>query len=329
MKGVAWGDVDNDGWPDLYLSRQGAPNVLLMNEADGSGEGRRFVDRTREAGVGEPEHSFPTWFWDYDNDGWLDLFVAGYRMRYGDVAAEYLGRPHGAALPRLYRNRGDGTFRDVTEATRLDRIVFAMGANYGDLDNDGWPDVYAGTGDAYVQALMPNRVFRNAGGREFQDVTTAGGFGILYKGHGVAFGDVDHDGDQDVFQALGGAYEGDRGRAVLFENPGHGNRWITLLLEGVESNRSAHGARIRVTVKTEDGLREIHALAGSGGSFGANTLRQEIGLGGALGIRSVTVRWPTTGRTDHYEEVEMDRAYVAREGAPRLSRMTLPRTTLP
>lgn len=329
VKGVAWGDVDNDGWPDLYLSRQGAPNVLLMNEARGSGAGRRFVDRTREAGVGEPEHSFPVWFWDYDNDGWLDLFVAGYRMRYGDVAAEYLGQPHGAALPRLYRNRGDGTFQDVTEATRLDRIVFAMGANYGDLDNDGWPDVYAGTGDAYVQALMPNRVFRNAGGREFQDVTTAGGFGILYKGHGVAFGDVDHDGDQDVFQALGGAYEGDRGRAVLFENPGHGNRWITLLLEGVESNRSALGARILVTLETEEGLREIHTLAGSGGSFGSNTLRQEIGLGRAVGIRSVTVRWPTSGRTDTWEEVEMDRAYLAREGEPRLSQVTLPRTALP
>jgi ASPIC/UnbV protein/VCBS repeat protein len=310
IKGVACGDYDNDGLPDLYLSDRGGRNVLFHNDG-----GLRFSDVSQAAGVGESLSSFPTWFFDYDNDGWLDIFVSGFQWSsVGDGCADYLGLPHKAAMPRLYHNRGDGTFADVTTEARLNRLLLAMGSNYGDLDNDGWLDFYLGTGEPDYRGLTPNRAFRNAEGRYFQDVTTSGGFGNIQKGHGVAFGDIDNDGDQDIYETMGGAYQGDTYHAMLFENPGHGNHWITLRLEGVRTNRAAIGARIRVRVETDAGQRDIHVVAGTGGSFGSSSLQQEIGLGSAKSIRFIDVFWPVSAQTQRFEGLPMDRVYKIREG---------------
>ncbi|MGY8797981.1 MAG: CRTAC1 family protein [Longimicrobiales bacterium] len=314
VKGVASGDYDNDGRPDLYVSRTNAPNVLLRNEGPGAGGRWSFSDRTIEAQVSEPVDAFPTWFWDFDNDGWLDIYVAGYRTNFGDIAAEYLGLPHESEVPRLYRNQGDGSFEDVTVEQSLDRIQFAMGSNFGDLDNDGWLDLYLGTGDAYFQALMPNRMFRNGGGQGFQDVTTSGGFGLIEKGHGVAFGDIDQDGDQDVFAVMGGAYEGDLARNVLFQNPGHGNHSLTLRLVGQATNRSAIGARVTVALSDGGVSREVHRMVTSGSSFGGNPLRLDIGLGQSAGSVVVSVWWPTTGMHEEIGPVVVDTEYTIVEG---------------
>ncbi len=322
VKGVVWGDVDNDGRLDLFLSRNGQRNRLLHNDGPDDNGRWTFTDVSTAAGVEDPIDSFPTWFWDYDNDGWLDLFVSGYRTTFGDLANEYLGLPHASEVPRLYRNDRDGTFTDVTQAVRLDRISIAMGANFGDLDNDGHLDFYLGTGDMDFRALVPNRMFRNDGS-VFQDVTTAGGFGHLQKGHGISFGDLDLDGDQDIYAVMGGAYEGDVAYNVLFQNPGHGNAWVTLKLEGVASNRSAIGARISVSVQTAAGPRDIHRVVSSGGSFGANSLIQEIGLGQATSITTIRVTWPVTGNTDVYRDLEMNRIYRIREGDPTAERLEL------
>lgn len=170
-KGVAAGDCDNDGDLDLYVSNV-EENRLLAN--DGSG---RFQDVAREAAVlGPRERSFATWFFDQDQDGWLDIFVAAFRADPGDLAAEALGRPHRAELPRLYRNLGSGSFEDVTVARGLARVLLPMGAAFGDLDNDGWQDLYLTTGDPSFETLMPNVMLRNDGGGRFQDVTVSGGF---------------------------------------------------------------------------------------------------------------------------------------------------------
>ena len=323
VKGVASADYNNDGRPDLYVSVRGEANRLYHNDGPaGPGAAERgeaswhFTDVAQAAGVTEPIFSFPTWFFDYDNDGWEDIFVSGYQMtNVGDVAADYLGLPHQGEMPRLYRNNHDGTFADVTQQAHLSHVLLTMGSNYGDLDNDGWLDFYAGTGDPNLSTLVPNRMFRNAEGRFFQDVTTSGGFGHLQKGHGVSFADLDNDGDQDIYLVVGGAYETDQFRNALFENPGHGNHWIALKLEGVKSNRPGIGARIKVVVQTPGGEeRTIYKTARSGGSFGASPLRQEIGLGEAAGIESVEILWPGSGTRQVVRGLRMDQLYEVGEG---------------
>jgi hypothetical protein len=320
VKGVTSGDFNNDGRPDLYLSSRGFPNRLLRNDGP-AGQDRspkapwRFTDVARSAGVIEPIQSFPCWFFDYDNDGWLDLFVSGYFItNAGDIAADVIDVPNKAEHPRLYRNNRDGTFTDVAKEVGLFKVLHTMGSNFGDLDNDGWLDFYLGTGDPYLGTLIPNRMFRNDGGRRFQDVTTSGGFGQLQKGHGVGFGDINEDGAQDIYAVVGGVYSGDHYHNQLFANPGHGNHWLKLTLAGVQSNRLAVGARLKVVVRTADGDRAIYRVVGTGGSFGSNPLRQEIGLGPSTQIRRVEILWPATGKTQVIEGLAADHAYAVTEG---------------
>ena len=320
IKGVVAGDFNNDGRPDLYLSNRSGTNFLYRNDgpkdpAKGPKSPWRFTDVAAAAGVTQPLVSFPTAFFDYDNDGWLDIFVTGYGLKsVGDIVADYLGKPFLSERARLYHNNGNGTFTDVSKQAKLDKLIFAMGLNYGDFDNDGWLDLYAGTGDPEFSTVIPNRALRNAEGKYFQDVTTSSGLGHLQKGHAIAFADIDNDGDQDIFHVIGGARWDDTFRCALFENPGHGNHWITLKLEGVKSNRLAHGARIKVIAKTGSGSRAIYRAVGSGASFGASPLRQEIGLGQAQGIDSVEIFWPVTGQTQVIKGLAMDRFYKIREG---------------
>ena len=308
-KGSVWGDYDNDGDPDLYVSNYGEPNRLYRNDG-----GVSFADVAPELEVYAPLDSLATWFWDYDNDGWLDLFVAALDDDVGDVAADYLGLRSRGPVPRLYRNDGRGRFEDVTEEAGLARFRMAMGANFGDLDNDGFPDFYLGTGNVAYDAITPNVMYRNAGDGTFEDVTFSGGFGHLQKGHGIAFGDLDRDGDQDVFAQIGGFFPGDAFANALYENPGHGNRWITVKLVGSESNRAAIGARIRVDVETEAGLRTVYARVSSGGSFGASPLEREIGLGKAIGTVSLRVEWPATGIVQSFRGVPISTHIEVREG---------------
>ncbi len=321
VKGAAWGDYDNDGWMDLYLSRSGQTNVLLRNEGAatsggqaGGKKGWKFRDVTDRARVAAPFFSYATWFFDFDNDGWSDIFVAGFKpTSIHDLAAMYLGQPHTSEVPRLYRNNRDGTFADVTHEKRLDRVVFVMGANFGDLDNDGFPDIYLGTGGHDLSLLVPNRMFLNIEGKSFDDVTTSARVGHVQKGNAVAFGDIDGDGDQDLYAVMGGRYSGDGFRSCLFENPGHGNHWITLRLRGTRTNRSGIGARIRLVLTTARGPREVHACVGTGGSFGASSLQQEIGLGSADTIQSLEITWPVSGKTQVLRDVKVDQVLEIQE----------------
>ena len=310
-KAAIWGDYDGDRDPDLYVSNFGGPNRLYRNDGDGT-----FTDVAPELEVALPLKSFPAWFWDYDNDGALDLFVSGYDWNVTDVAAAYLGLPAlGTEPDRLYRGDGRGGFAEVGAATGTARITQPMGSNFGDLDNDGFLDFYLGTGYPAYEGLMPNLLFRNEAGQRFLDVTTVAGVGHLQKGHGVAFADFDHDGDQDLFVELGGAYAGDVYANALFENPGFPNRWIALRLIGVESNRSAIGARIRAEILENGEKRAIYKWVNSGGSFGANPLRQHLGLGKAERIETLEIYWPTSGRTQTFRDVPADRFIAVTEGA--------------
>ena len=321
VKGVVSADFDNTGRPGLYITRlDRAGNVLLRNDGpvgeDASPRAPwKFTDVSREAGVTEPYCSFACWFWDFDNDGWPDIMVMPYDIQdVGDVVADRLGLPSSGERPRLYHNNRDGTFSDVTKEAGLFKTMITMGTNFGDLDNDGWLDFFAGAGNPNFETLAGARMFRNQDGRRFQDVTTSGGFGQLQKGHGVAFGDINNDGNQDVFFVVGGALKADHYRSQLFANPGNDNHWLKLKLEGGRSNRSAIGARTKVVVRTEDGEREIYRNVGSGGSFGASPLRQEIGLGRAESIERVEIHWPASGATQVLNGLELDHSYLVREG---------------
>lgn len=313
-KGVTWGDYDGDGDQDLYVSNLSHHNLLYRNEGDGT-----FVDVAEQVGVQGPIISFPTWFWDYDNDGVLDLYVGRYSLDLELVAREYLGHEVKSERAACYHGSGTGTFEDRAHELGVDRISSPMGANFADIDSDGWLDFYLGTGFPGYEGLMPNLLYLNQRGQSFADVTTAARVGHLQKGHAVAFGDVDNDGDVDLFAQLGGAFQGDGFANALFMNPGTGNRSMALQLIGTESNRSAIGARIRVEVAEPDGtLRTIHSHVTSGGSFGANPLRQTIGLGRADRATSVEVHWPTSGVTQRFEDLPAGHLVRITEGTDTL-----------
>jgi hypothetical protein len=335
IKGAVWADFDNDGLPDLFITRWGEGNVLLHNNGDST-----FTDVTKAAGVSEPRESFACLAFDYDNDGWLDILALGFfhnsfaeggmtEATFGhnalaSVAGEYLGIAPTSGTPRLYHNQHDGTFRDVTREAGLNTAIFAMGVNYADVDNDGYPDFYAGTGVPDIRGLMPNRLFLNDGGKGFRDATTAADVGHLQKGHGIAFGDLNNDGYPDIYTVLGGQYEGDVFAASLFANPGGRNHWVGLLLTGVKANRSAIGARITVTALTPSGRKVVRAVVGSGGSYGANSLRQTIGLGQSASIESVEVLWPIgRGRRQVFTGLGLDRYYQLTEDQPKPAPLNL------
>ncbi|MDX1382172.1 MAG: CRTAC1 family protein [Thermoanaerobaculia bacterium] len=309
VKGAVWGDYDGDRHPDLYLSVLGGPNRLFHNGGDGT-----FEDRAEALGVTGPESSFPVWFFDYDNDGALDLFVSSYPGGTAEVAGSYLGIRVPRELPRLYRGSGGGPFEEVGREAGLTRIHLPMGSNFGDLDNDGYLDFYLGTGYPDYEGLMPNVLYHNVDGRRFEDVTLAAGVGHLQKGHAVAFADYDGDGQTDIFAQMGGAYSGDRANDALFRNPGFDNGWIGLHLVGETSNRSAIGARIRADILAPEGPRSIYRHVNSGGSFGCNPLRQTIGLGKTDRIERLEVWWPTTDLRQEFEDVVPNRSYRLREG---------------
>jgi hypothetical protein len=309
-KGVTAGDFDNDGDSDIYVSNFGAANRLYLN--DGAG---RFQDVARYAGLEDSAETFATWFWDFDNDGWLDIFVAGYHVDMEDSVRSYLGLSHRGTPIRLYRNLQGKRFVDLAQQAGLTRAYLPMGANFGDIDNDGFLDFMLGTGEPSLHNLMPNVVLKSVGGERFVDVTTSGRFGSLHKGHGIAFGDLDNDGDQDIYAQLGGMMGGDRFYNALYENPGHGHHWIALDLVGRTSNRNAIGARVNISVVNESGQRrQIHRVISSGGSFGGNTFRMEAGLGDARRIETIEVWWPTSNTRQRFSEVPLDRMFRIEEG---------------
>ncbi len=318
-KGVTWGDYDADRRPDLYLSNLDGKNRLYRNKGDGT-----FEDVAEKLGVTRPAMSFPTWFWDFDNDGALDLYVASYNLvdpqaslRLASVAASYLGLPFEAELACLYRGDGRGGFTEVAEGCNIRRLTMPMGSNFGDLDNDGFLDFYLGTGYPAYDGLIPNVMYWNRGGKKFLDVSAAGGFGHLQKGHGVAFGDLDQDGDQDVFEQMGGAYPGDAFADVLYRNPGFGNHWLEVELTGVTSNRSAIGTRIRADFDDGGTKRSLFRWVSSGGSFGCNPLAQHLGLGQAA-TASLEIYWPASDTTQRFQDVPVDVRLEITEGSDEL-----------
>ncbi len=306
--GAAWIDYDNDGYPDLFLSYLDAPAQLFHNNRDGT-----FTDVTKEMGIDGPNKGYSCWAFDYDNDGWPDIFCTSYDRSVADVVKGLLGQPTDRQPSRLYHNLGGKGFRDVAKEVGLDGVYSPMGSNFGDFDNDGYLDIYLGTGEPNFSTLVPNRMFKNVAGKHFAEVTSSSGTGHLQKGHGVACGDWRRTGDIDIFEETGGQVNGDRYHNVLFMNPGgHGNHWLTVKLVGKKTNRPAIGARIKATTAGDPPLT-VYRHVSSGSSFGANPLQQTIGLGKADRVADLEIHWPTSGTTQVFHDLAVDQAVEVTE----------------
>lgn len=297
-KGVAWGHYDDDGYPDIAIATYGGPNHVFVNNA-----GKSFERLAHNGLDAHPRIALAVVWADFNNDGRDDLLISSHRVPspnelYAHVSRQTwplaplvhqrLGRD--SACNRLYLNTKSGLV-DATMSADLQAPFAGMGMNVGDIDNDGFLDVYFGTGEPALQSLMPNIMLRNVGGRRFEDVTLAGGFGHIGRGHGIGFVDANDDGHIDVFAAFGGMYKADSTYNVLFMNPGSENSWIKISLVGNLSNRLGQGARITVGVGDDD--RTIHITQGLSASFGSSPVSvQHVGLGDARRVEYIRVAWP-------------------------------------
>jgi hypothetical protein len=310
-KGVAAADYDNDGYIDFYVSNIGGDNFLYHNNHN-----RTFTEVGKQAGVQAPWFSFATWFFDYDNDGWPDLFVTSYFNSPDEVMRSALKLPTHVETLKLYRNLHNGAFEDVTARVGLDRVFMPMGSNFGDVDNDGFLDIYLGQGQPSFTGILPHVLFRNDGGRQFVDVTASSGTGELDKGHGVAFADLERDGHEDIVAETGGAVFSDKHVMRVFQNPGNDNDWINVKLIGVKSNRAAIGAEIKITVENDGrAARTIYRRVGNTSSFGVNPLEQHIGLGHGARIVSLDLWWPATNARQHFVHIEKNEFISIKEFA--------------
>jgi tetratricopeptide (TPR) repeat protein len=308
--GVAIGDYDGDGWPDIFVNGRKDYNRLYRNRGDGT-----FAEVAREAGVqgNGRQNGFVALFADLDSDGDLDILgtslalwdhvVAGYRADYKPSLED--------DLPRLYRNDGGGRFTDISDRAGFLYPLGIMAANVADLDNDGYADIYFGTGDPDTRRLEPNILYMNTGRGTFVDRTRSAAVGTLGKGHGITFVDWDGDGDLEMYAQLGGFFHGDLWHSAFFlnETPNR-NHYLAVDLRQDGPNRLAVGAG--VTVKA--GALTIYQEVAAGRGFGSSdppTLH--FGLGQNRRIDRLRVRWPD-GTATEYPPPPVDRRILIRRG---------------
>jgi hypothetical protein len=301
--GAAFGDFDGDGFLDLYLTGPlPGTSVLLRNV-----EGRRFE---RSPALAWDDPGFVAAFLDVDHDGRLDLFHAGTTDARTAVSRAVFAAPRSelrSGSNVLLLQGADGRFTPREDLFEGGLAMGAMGASYGDLDNDGCFDFYLGTGNPEPWFILPNLMFlgEERGGRctgRLRNVSMLNGFGNVQKGHGIAFFDFDGDGDQDVYSSLGGMWPADPWFSQMFVNESEtGNAWVKLRLRGRRSNRFGLGSRIEVRAVAGDGtpiVRTYHVDGKTG--FGAGPYLAHVGLGRAVRIDEVQVSWLGSGCRESY-----------------------------
>jgi hypothetical protein len=305
-------DFDNDGWPDIYVAVDSEPSLFFHNNHDGT-----FAERGVESGCalnddGHEQAGMGVAVGDYDCDGFLDIFKTNFSHDTSD----------------LYHNNGDGTFSDKTYAAgvALNAQYVGWGDAFVDYDNDGWLDIIQINGHVYpdaekVHALFkqPRVVYRNLGNGTFKDVSAQMGPGIAerYSSRGAAFGDYDNDGDVDIL-----VLNMNDPPSLLRNDGGNKHNWIKIKLVGTHCNRTAIGARARVTVGTHTQIDEVH----SGGSvMSQSDLRLHFGVGKATRIDLLEVKWPTTGKIETFTNLDVNQILTIKEGTGILSKIS-PRT---
>lgn len=288
--GLAWGDYDGDGRQDLLATSFDAGPFLFRNVGDG-----RFEDVSVQAGIRTQTAAYtPVWF-DYNNDAKLDFFVCTYPGGELTVKDMIEAKVNAADVPPakrqlLFRNNGDGTFRNVTEDAGITGWYGGMSTQAGDFDNDGFDEITIGTGNPELDWTEPKPLFRNDGKGRFTDIGESSGlvhFGML---HGTALADYDDSGNLSLFGSFGGFYWGSRETSRLYRNLGSGNRSLEIRLVGTRSNRDAIGAKVSADV----GGRRIFKWVNGGNGFGCNNSRiVHLGLGRAKRVDELQVDWPS------------------------------------
>ena len=295
-------DLDNDGWPDIYVACDSTPSLLFRNNHDGT-----FTEQGLDNGV------------SLSDDGMLQ---AGMGLGIGDFKLDgnlHIFKTHFAEdTPVLYVNDGKGNFRDVTLKSGLgvETRFVSWGTGIADLDNDGNPDLFWVTGSIYPEAekqlpalpyKTPRVVFRNLGNGRFEELIGEAGPGVEtpHSSRGCAFGDFDNDGDVDVL-----IVNQNEPPSLLRNDVGGGRHWIKVKLTGVKSNRSAIGAR--VTVRYGDKVQAQEVL-GQSSYLSVNDRRLHFGLGAASSA-DIEVRWPL-GLVEKFPGVAADHLAHITEGA--------------
>jgi len=315
--GTAFGDYDKDGYLDIHVANVAQPNVLYHNNGDGT-----FTDVTEKAGMKLPITSgFVTFFLDYDNDEDLDIFISNFGSFQAFIESQIAGEAlQDSDRQMLYRNNGDGTFTDVTKDAGLYKSFGSMGANFGDIDNDGYLDIYLANGGPQMGRLEPDALFHNNGDGTFSDITDVAGIDSIGKGHGATFGDYDGDGDLDIYVPVGGPFSGDQWPNRFYRNEGNSvakgetvvhNHWLVIKTVGVKSNRDGIGAKLTMTA----GNLKLYAEVSGGCGFGStNSLPVEFGLGNNNRAEIVKIQWPS-GVVDTLVNVSANQIIKVTEGS--------------
>tara|TARA_B100000029_G_scaffold3968_1_gene4687 strand:- start:3757 stop:5958 length:2202 start_codon:yes stop_codon:yes gene_type:complete len=303
-KSSDWGDYNNDGLIDIFISNFGGENRLYKNLGNGL-----FKDVAKEAGVLDPFYSFTSWFWDYDNDDDLDIFSSGYEYGITKSIESFMGKTDSNYSLKLYENNGAGLYMDRTKDSGLFKVHSTMGANFADVNNDGYDDLYLGTGYPAIDSLVPNAFYINNQGLSFIDETHIYGLGHIQKGHGVAFADYDLDGDLDIFEQMGGFYLSDGFTNILYQNSNNINNWIGIKLIGSESNKIAFGAKINLICNNKN----YNIVVDPGGSFGSSSLIKVMGIQDCKNIDKLYITWPKDKNIQEINNISVNQYILVKE----------------
>lgn len=304
-------DFNNDGWPDIYVACDSTPSFLLRNNHDGT-----FTDIGLETGValnedGNEQAGMGVGVGDFNLDGNLDIF----KTHFADDTSI------------LYTNDGKANFEDVTIRSGLgvETRFVTWGAGIVDLDNNGFPDLFAVTGNVYPEVekavpeypyRTPRFVFRNLGNGKFEELIEEAGSGVAaaHASRGAAFGDFDNDGDVDVL-----VVNLNEPPSLLRNDVTGSNRWLKIKLIGTKSNRSAVGATV---IASYGGKRQAQPVTSQASFYSANDLRLHFGLGAAESA-DLEVRWPS-GARESFTNVAANRLITIQEGKGIVSSRSLP-----
>ena len=310
-------DYDNDGWPDLFVANDGLNAYLYHNERNGTFTEIGLLAGMALTGRGRTMAAMCMSLGDYDNDGWLDLYISDFQK----------------ATDHLWHNDGKGAFEEVSEAAGImvpTLNVLSFGGGFFDYDNDGWLDIFIANGHVYPEvehSSQPanykqiNTLFHNEGNGHFVETTrqSGNGFETPYVARGVAFADFDNDGFVDVVVGNNGD------SPLLLHNGGNGSHFLNFKLVGTKSNRDAMGARLHVVAGP---LSQIREVAGGGSYLSQSDLRAHFGLGKVLKADIVEVKWPS-GAQQVFRNVEADKFYLIEEGKDELALQKLGKPASP